>query len=151
MTRFNSGVHCQSKGGRPRHSSKHDLVAFGQKMNWGSRIDRVLAIAVLVIGAAQALAAFFVFPQIGEPTAWFAFGGMFLAFVGALSVVRNRSGGTDRWLIRVSVLGNVLVAVFWLVLACFLSYKFNRYPAAYVAAAIICLHAVVSVLRMGVA
>ena len=110
------------------------------------QLDEVFSALVIALGVAQSLATPLIFPRVEEPAAWFLAGGLGLALVGAVSFLRIRhDSSADLW--RLSVAASSITAVFWLLLAYFLTYKFVRYPAAFGALAIICVHAAIAVVR----
>ena len=111
------------------------------------RLDRILSLLVVALGIAQSLATPLLFREIQESAAWFFAGGLALALVGAVSLVRISHGRVAMDLWRLSLIASSIAALFWLLLACLLFYKFVRYPAAFGALAIICTHAGVAICR----
>ena len=65
-----------------------------------------------------------------------------MIFVGAASRQALKYGGVAPGLGILAVLANLVTALIWLTLAFALSYKFQRYPAAYLALLIIVIHGV---------
>lgn len=116
-------------------------------MNGLRGLDKIFSVLLIILGSAQAFATPLFFQQIEEPAAWFAAGGLALAFVGAVSLLRIHYDQATILLWRVSVMASTVAALFWLSLACFLQYKFLRYPAAFAALAVVCLHAAIAIMR----
>ena len=77
------------------------------------------------------------FPRIEEPAAWFSAGGMLLMLVGALSLLRVSYGGVAPGVKWLFVAANLMLSAFWLAMLYGLFYKFVRYPASFVAIALI--------------
>ena len=108
------------------------------------RIERMLAWCLVGLGALQCGASPLLFKQLEEPAMWFFAGGILLGLVGVLSLLRLRYGTIVPALATVSIASNIIVACLWIALAWVLTYKFNRYPAAYAALALIVLAAACS-------
>jgi len=109
------------------------------------RLEAILGCCLVGLGVLQGAATPLLFKTLEEPTLWFFAGGILLALVGALNVLRLRYGEMAAGVVWVSVAANLLVAGLWVAMAWLLAYKFKRYPAAYLALAIIVATAVVSI------
>lgn len=109
--------------------------------------DKLLAGAVVVLGAGQCLATFVFFKKFEEPAAWWFAGGMLLVLTGALSLLRIGYGAVAPGVARTSLAANAALAVFWVALYWGLFEKFARRPASFVGLFVIVAAAVVSLLR----
>ena len=109
--------------------------------------DKLLGAAVVFLGAMQCLATFRFFRAFEEPAAWFFAGGMLLALVGALALLRLRYGEAAPGLRRVSLAASAALALFWVVLYWGLFDKFARRPASFAGPFVVVASAVVSFLN----
>ena len=109
--------------------------------------DKLLAAAVVALGAGQCLATFVFFKTFEEPAAWWFAGGMLLALTGALSLLRLRYGDAAPGVRRASVVANVALALFWLVIYWGLFEKFARRPSSFLGPSVIVASALVSLLH----
>lgn len=109
--------------------------------------DKMLAAAVVLLGAAQCLATFRFFSRFEEPAAWWFAGGMLLVLTGALSLLRLRYGAAAPGVRGVSVVANAALALFWLALHWGLFEKFARRPSSFVGLFVIVAAALVSLLH----
>ena len=110
-----------------------------------NKAETILAWVLIALGVMQWIATPVFFKTAEEPAFWFFGGGITLAVVGAMNLLRLRYARVARGLVLVSVGSNVAVALFWVAMGCALAYKFNRYPAAYIALALIAAAGVLSI------
>jgi hypothetical protein len=108
-----------------------------------SMVDRLLAWAVIVLGALQCASTFHFYPRLEEPALWFFAGGLWLALVGALNLLRIREAGVPavRTLSRVS---NLVLSAFYLALYWSLFDKFAPRPASFLGPAVVLAATVIS-------
>ena len=92
--------------------------------------DRALGVALIILGVMQWVGTPFLFRRVEEPAAWFFAGGMLLALVGALSLLRIKYGALAPGVKWVSLAANVMLSLFWLAMVWLLLPKFIRHPAA---------------------
>jgi hypothetical protein len=111
-----------------------------------NKAEAILAWVLIGLGVMQCTAAPVFFKTAEEPAFWFFGGGITLAVVGAMNLLRLRYGAVARGLVLVSVGSNVVLALFWVAMACVLTYKFNRYKAPYVALGLIVATGVLSII-----
>lgn len=109
--------------------------------------DRMISGLLIILGLLQILATPAFFPRIHEPAVWFAAGGVLLALTGLLGHLRIRYGATAKDIVLTSIVANAIVAAMWIGMAGLMTYKFQRYPAAYCALALIVAAPVISVSR----
>lgn len=110
------------------------------------KVEAILGWVLIALGVMQWIATPVFFKTPEEPAFWFLGGGITLALVGAMNLMRLRYGSAARGLVLVSVGANVVLALFWVAMACVLSYKFNRYKASYVALGFIVAAGVLSII-----
>ena len=117
----------------------------GQPATYVPLLLFIFAWVLIVLGCLQWIATPLLFKTADEPAYWFFGGGLTLALVRALNLLRLRYGSIAQGVVVVSVIANVLLALFWVAMAFGLTYKFNRYGAPYVALGLILLNAAISV------
>ena len=110
-------------------------------------LDKLLASAVVLLGASQCLATFYFFRRAEEPAAWFFAGGMLLALVGALALLRLASGRGARGVRLVSLAASLSLALFYAALYWMLFDKFARRPSSFLGLFVVSASAAVSLLN----
>ena len=120
------------------------LATPGLKMM--NKAEAILGWVLIGLGVMQWIATPVFFKTADEPAFWFVGGGITLAVVGAMNLLRLRYGSVARGLVLVSVGSNVVLALFWVAMACVFAHKFNRYKAPYVALGLIVATAVLSII-----
>ena len=111
-----------------------------------NKAEAILAWALIGLGVVQWIATPVLFETAEEPALWFFGGGITLAIVGAMNLLRLRYGSVARGLVLVAVGSNVALALFWVAMAYVLAYKFNRYKAPYVALGLIVTTGILSII-----
>jgi hypothetical protein len=111
-----------------------------------NKAETILGWVLIGLGVMQWIATPAFFKTADEPAFWFVGGGITLAVVGAMNLLRVRYGPVARGLVLVSVGSNVVLAIFWVAMAYVLAYKFNRYRAPYVALGLIVATGVLSII-----
>ena len=111
-----------------------------------NKAEAILGWVLIGLGAMQWIATPVFFKTAEEAGFWFFGGGITLAVVGAMNLLRLRYGSVARGLVLVSVGSNVALALFWIAMAFALAYKFNRYKAPYVALGLIVATGVLSII-----
>jgi hypothetical protein len=109
-------------------------------------VDRLLAWAVILLGALQCASTFHFFTRLEEPALWFFAGGLLLVLVGALNLLRIRETGVPavRALSRAS---NLVLSAFYVVLYWGLFDKFAPRPASFLGPAVVLAATAVSWLQ----
>ena len=110
-----------------------------------NKAEAILGWLLIGLGVMQWIATPWFFKTAEEPAFWFFGGGITLAVVGAMNLLRLRYGAVARGLVLVSVGSNVVLALFWVAMAHGLADKFNRYKAPYLALALIIATGVLSI------
>ena len=111
-----------------------------------NKAEAILGWVLIGLGVMQWIATPGFFKTADEPAFWFFGGGITLAVVGGMNLLRLRYGSVARGLVLVSVGSNVALALFWVAMACVLADKFNRYKASYVALGLIVTTGVLSII-----
>lgn len=111
-----------------------------------SRTETILAWMACALGGAQAfIAPFAFFSEASEPAFWFAHGGLALAFLGALNLVRRRAPSLP--LDRLTIGVNFTSSAFWVVMSVVLSEKFLRHKPSFTGVVVVVLLALLSLRR----
>ena len=111
-----------------------------------NKAEAILGWVLIGLGVMQWIATPVFFRTAEESAFWFFGGGVTLAVVGAMNLLRLRYGSSARGLVLVSVGSNVVLALFWVAMAYVLVDKFNRYKAPYVALGLIVATGVISII-----
>ena len=111
-----------------------------------NKAESILGWVLVGLGVMQWIATPLFFKTAEEAAFWFFGGGITLTVVGAMNLLRLRYGSVARGLVLVSVGSNVVLALFWVAMACVLAYKFNRYKVPYVALGLIVATGVLSII-----
>jgi hypothetical protein len=107
----------------------------------------LLSILVVAVGVGQVVATPLLFVALEEPAAWFAAGGLSLILVGLLTRASVRHSFLPAGVHVLATLAAAVAGGFWLLLVVTLNYKFQRYPVAYGAAAIVVGNGIAAVLH----
>jgi hypothetical protein len=107
-------------------------------------LDRILAIGVIVLGVMQSASTFLFFARFEEPAIWFFAGGVLLALVGALNLLRLRYGAAAAGVRYVSQGANLALSLLWVAMYWGLFDKFARRPSSFLGPIVILAATVVS-------
>lgn len=95
------------------------------------KIDLYNSYLIIITGVLQWIATPVFFKTFEEPSFWFFNGGITLVLIGFFNIIRINYGTGIQFIRKLSIFGNGLVFVFWVVMLYFLFYKFKRYPFAF--------------------